>query len=44
MFPVSSQRRYWTFGSEQEIAELRKKQNSEFIAKHGSNLDVIFVI
>lgn len=41
MYPFSSQRRYWTFSSENEIAELRRKHNTEFIAKHGSTLDVV---
>lgn len=40
MYPVSSQRRYWTFGSEQEIAELRRKQNEEYIAKHAGDMNV----
>lgn len=40
MYPVSSQRRYWTFGTEADIAELRRKQNEEYIAKHGGEMDV----
>lgn len=40
MYPVSSQRRYWTFGSEQEIAELRRKQNEDYIAKHAGDMTV----
>lgn len=41
MYPVSSQCRYWTFGSEQEIAELRRKQNEDYIAKHAGEMTVI---
>lgn len=40
MYPVSSQRRYWTFASEAEIAALRLKHNQEYIAKHGAAYDV----
>lgn len=43
MYPVSSQRRYWTFASEQEIAELRRKQNEDYIAKHAGDMSVITV-
>lgn len=42
MYPVSSQRRYWTFGSEAEIATLRLKHNEDFITKHGSEYDVSY--
>ncbi|KXJ72389.1 hypothetical protein RP20_CCG018184 [Aedes albopictus] len=38
MYPQSSQRKYWTFKSEQELAELRMKQNYNFIARHGSGM------
>lgn len=38
MYPTSSQRRYWTFKSEQEIADLRLKHNQEFIILHGNRL------
>lgn len=44
MYPVSSQRRYWTFSSEAEIAALRLKHNQEFIEKHGSIYDVSIAI
>lgn len=43
MYPLSSQRRYWTFGSETEIAALRLKHNQEFIGKHGAAYDVCIV-
>lgn len=33
MYALSSQRRYWTFGSEKEIDELRQRQNQNFILK-----------
>lgn len=33
MYPQSSQKKYWTFKTEQELAELRMKQNSNFIAR-----------
>lgn len=35
MYPTSSQRKYWTFANEQEIAELRLKQNQNFVINHG---------
>lgn len=34
MYPTSSQRRYWTFENEEEIAKLRIKHNQEFIMRH----------
>lgn len=42
MYALSSQRRYWTFGSEKEIDELRQQQNQNFIAKatRGHDIDV----
>lgn len=42
MFHTSSQRQYWTFKSEKEIAELRRKHNHEYRKIHGErmNLDV----
>lgn len=42
MYAVSSQRRYWTFGSEKEIDELRQQQNRNFILKatRGHDVDV----
>lgn len=40
MYPLSSQRQYWTFKNEQDIAELRRKHNAEFIERHGSGLNV----
>lgn len=35
MYPTSSQRKYCTFTSEQQLNELRLQHNTEFIAKHG---------
>lgn len=42
MYALSSQRRYWTFGSEKEIDDLRQKQNQNFIQKatRGRDVDV----
>lgn len=40
MFTVSSQRKFWTFNSKDEIALLRTKQNQEYINKHGTDMDV----
>lgn len=34
--PDSSQKRYWTFPSEQDLVELRVKHNQEFIEKYGN--------
>lgn len=44
MYPSSSQKKHWTFRSEQELIELRMKSNQEFIRAHGSHLDVSFQI
>ncbi|XP_055549251.1 cyclin-H isoform X2 [Wyeomyia smithii] len=38
MYPQSSQKKYWTFKSEQELSELRLKQNNNFIARHGARM------
>lgn len=42
MYALSSQRRYWTFGSDKEIDELRQQQNQNFILKatRGHDIDV----
>lgn len=42
MYALSSQRRYWTFGSDKEIDELRQQQNQNFISKatQGRDIDV----
>lgn len=42
MYALSSQRRYWTFGSDKEIDELRQQQNQNFILKatRGHEVDV----
>lgn len=39
MFSSSSQRKYWTFSDESELAKLREKHNVDFILKHGSQMD-----
>lgn len=38
MYPTSSQRKFWTFNNEQEIAELRLKHNQKFVNEHGERL------
>ncbi|XP_058126575.1 cyclin-H [Anopheles coustani] len=38
MYALSSQKKYWTFKTEQELAELRLAQNIRFIAKHGAGM------
>lgn len=38
MFPTSSQRRYWTFKTEDEIRKHREKHNQEFRQYHGDRL------
>lgn len=44
MYPQSSQKKHWTFLSEQELIQLRMKHNQEFIAVHGAQLDVSFAM
>ncbi|KAI5645878.1 cyclin-H [Phthorimaea operculella] len=39
MFSTSSQKKFWTFSDEQELARLREKHNLEYIAKHGSHIE-----
>lgn len=39
MFATSSQKKFWTFSDENELARLREKHNDEFIAKHGGQMD-----
>uniref|UniRef100_A0A1A9WQR9 Cyclin-H n=1 Tax=Glossina brevipalpis TaxID=37001 RepID=A0A1A9WQR9_9MUSC len=39
MFPLSSQKKYWTFSNEQQLNELRKNQNKKFQETHGSQMD-----
>ena len=40
MFPVSSQKKYWTFGDETDLIRLRNEANRKFILKHGANMTV----
>lgn len=40
MYPVSSQRRHWTFQNEQETNELRLKHNQQFQQMHGDRLNI----
>lgn len=39
MFSTSSQRKFWTFSDETELARLREKHNLEFIARHGALIE-----
>lgn len=39
MFSTSSQKKYWTFSDEIELARLREKHNLEFIGRHGTQVD-----
>jgi len=40
MFPVSSQKKYWTFVDENDLIRLRNEANRKFILKHGANMTV----
>lgn len=40
MFPVSSQKKYWTFVDETDLIRLRNEANRKFILKHGANMTV----
>ena len=42
MFPLSSQKNYWLFNDENDLARLREETNAEFIAKHGAKMTVSF--
>ncbi|XP_011178771.1 cyclin-H [Zeugodacus cucurbitae] len=39
MFPLSSQKKYWTFANEQQLTELRLQQNVNYINTHGAQLN-----
>lgn len=39
MFSTSSQRKFWTFSDDNELARLRDKHNESFILIHGGNVD-----
>lgn len=39
MFSTSSQKKFWTFSDDNELASLREKHNLAFIYKHGQNID-----
>lgn len=39
MFSTSSQRKFWTFSDDNELARLREKHNLSFISKHGSHIE-----
>ncbi|PSN33237.1 hypothetical protein C0J52_24493 [Blattella germanica] len=38
MFPLSSQKKYWTFVDEMDLNRLRNEANRNFIIKHGTNM------
>lgn len=40
MFSTSSQRKFWTFSDETELARLREKHNLEYIGRHGHGAQV----
>lgn len=40
MYTRSSQRTYWTFNTEQDIAELRRKHNHLYIEKQNAILNI----
>lgn len=39
MFSTSSQRKFWTFSDDSELARLRDKHNEAFITRHGGHID-----
>uniref|UniRef100_U5EZI0 Cyclin-H n=1 Tax=Corethrella appendiculata TaxID=1370023 RepID=U5EZI0_9DIPT len=40
MFPNSSQRKYWTFKSDNELNQLRLRQNEKFILTYGAEMSI----
>lgn len=44
MYPLSSQKKYWTFSNMDQLNELRQKQNEKFIETHGQNMDVNIIL
>lgn len=40
MYPQSSQKKFWSFKTEQELQERRLLQNYNFIARHGAAMSV----
>jgi len=40
MYQSSSQRKFWTYRNEQELAELRAQHNQKFIERFGIDMDV----
>lgn len=40
MFPLSSQKKFWTFTNEQQLTELRLQQNVNYINTHGAEMNV----
>lgn len=43
MYPTSSQRKFCTYSSEQQIQELRLRHNADFITKHGEVRDPLLI-
>lgn len=39
MFSTSTQRKFWTFSDENEVARLREKHNLGFITRHGAHIE-----
>ena len=40
MFPLSTQKKFWLFSDESDLAALRAQTNRNFIEKHGANMTV----
>lgn len=40
MYPMSSQKKNWTFENEIELADMRHKRTQDFIETHGKDMDV----
>lgn len=40
MYPLSSQKKYWTFSNLDQLNDLRLKRNQKFIETHGAQLNV----
>lgn len=43
MYPLSSQKKYWTFASMEQLNEMRVERNQKFIERWGRDMDVSFV-
>ena len=38
MFSTSTQRKFWMFSSEEEVADVRRRVHEKFVQTHGSDL------